>query len=254
MVKPGPTVHLDKQAAPEPRDAVPQDAVPRKAPKARKPAKPNPPHRPAGSAPEKQEKPAAKSRTRRRILVLASVGVVLLTVAGVTVWSTGVFTTDAVDCRPGAVPSPAGAGMLTPQGVREIIASQQQQLNTTKAISLSVYATHAESEVPTAANPHLYDRFSYTKGAGTHRPGGTVSTGDQPVDLNSVNWDCLPGLLQKAQDTLNVPHPTNSYVMLEGPDRFSDDPLISVYLSDAYGSGYLKADTSGHIENTYRHH
>ncbi|WP_198042122.1 serine/threonine protein kinase [Kitasatospora azatica] len=285
MVKPGPTVHLNKHLAPEPQDAVPQDAPPsgrhphEDRPKARGTKSDGPkargaeksPHRSdsersaemaalrkrrearLGKAAQENEKPAAKARTRRRVLVLSSVAVVLVTVAGVTVWSTGMFAPDAVDCRPGAVQSPAGAGLLTPQGVREVIASQQQQLNTIKALSLSVYSTHAESDVPTAANPHLYDQFSYSKGAGTHRPEGTVSSGDKPVDLNSVNWDCLPGLLQKAQDTLNVPHPTGRYIMLEGPDRFSDEPLISIYLSDAYGSGYLKADTSGHIQDTHRH-
>ncbi|MFE0464699.1 protein kinase [Kitasatospora sp. NPDC058965] len=274
-----------------PHDAVPEDAPPpgyrphhetpkargpksngpkSNGPKSNGPKSPSPKARPAqssshhhtdptGTKPRtgKQAtgsgKPAPKSRTRRRILVVSAVGVALATVAGVTLWSTGVFTSVAVDCRPGAVQSPAGAGLVTPQGARTFIAAQQQQLNTTKALSLSLYATHAESNVPTAANAHLYDRFSYTNGAGTHRPEGTVFPGDKPVDLNSVNWDCLPGLLQKAQATLNVPHPTSTYISLEGPDHFSDDPLISIYLSDAYGSGHLKADITGHIQDTYRH-
>jgi hypothetical protein len=127
----------------------------------------------------------------------------------------------------------------------------------TKVIQLVVYPTYASAEAPTAADPKLYDEIDYRDGVTTHSPGGEVDpTTDAAIDLSSINWDMLPALLRTAQDTLNVPHPTIVYFILESDWDITDSgdtttsPVIRVYRADDYGGGMLVADLKGKVIST----
>ncbi len=157
------------------------------------------------------------------------------------------------DATPAGVDTPAPAtvdDLLTPAGVRATVKAMSPYIAGNKIEELVVYPTYASAEAPTASNPKLYDEIDYRDGTATHEPGGTVIGDEKPVDLRVFDWDVLPGLLAKAQKTLNVPHPTSRYIII-GPDLFDGTPTIRVYLSDAYGSGYLSADAKGKVRQTY---
>ena len=154
-----------------------------------------------------------------------------------------------------STPTPAAAtaatgDLLTPAGVRSVIAGMHPYLSGNKVKELVVYPAYASAEAPTPADPKLYDDITYRDGAAAHSPGGTMSSDDTTVNLRGFDWDVLPALLAKAQKTLNVPHPTSRYIIV-GPDLFDGTPTIRVYLSDAYGSGYLSADAKGTVHRTY---
>ncbi|MDJ0347624.1 protein kinase [Streptomyces sp. H10-C2] len=156
--------------------------------------------------------------------------------------------------KPGDTPAPssptASVNLLTPAGVRGTIAAMRPFMGGTKVKELLVYPGYASAEAPTPADPKLYDEINYRDGKATHSPGGTMGSDDATVNLQSFNWDVLPGLLDKAQKTLNVPHPTSRYLIV-GPDMFDGTPTFRVYLSDAYGSGYLSADTKGAVKRSH---
>lgn len=140
--------------------------------------------------------------------------------------------------------------LLTPAGVRGTIAAMRPFMAGTRVRELLVYPEYASAEAPTPTDPKLYDDIAYRDGRVTHQPGGVMDPDDTTVDLRGYDWDVLPALLDKAQQTLNVPRPTSRYIIV-GPDLFDDTPAIRIYLSDAYGGGYLLADAKGRVQRTY---
>lgn len=137
--------------------------------------------------------------------------------------------------------------LLTPDGVRTVVAAITAQSGTTKVKRLSVYPEYASAQVPTA-DGRGYDWYDYRNGNVAKRVGGTMGT-DKPVDLAQYDWDTVPALLKKANETLNVKNPTSRYLLI---DMWSDGySCIRVYLSDEYhNSGYLLADSKGNVRRT----
>ncbi len=241
---------------------------------------PPPPVGPPGSTgqngwaqpPNGPTRPAAPIRRRGAGMAVLSVAVVVL--AGTLAWrlipgggqaanhagsstSPGISATGTTS---GSAPTLAAVDptaslstatdLLTPAGVRATIKAMRPYLGGDKVKELVIYPGYASAEAPTPADPKLYDDVDYRDGGVTHSPGGTMSSDDGTVTLQGFDWDVLPALLAKAQKTLNVPHPTSRYIIIE-PDLFSGGPTIDVYLSDAYGSGYLSSDPKGKILSTY---
>ncbi|MFJ9846423.1 serine/threonine-protein kinase [Kitasatospora sp. NPDC101155] len=153
---------------------------------------------------------------------------------------------------PSAAPAPtaAGATLLTPDGVRRTVASLQPYTPGNKVFELTVYPDYAIAEVPTAAGPTLYDRITIRDGKVDREAGGELNGDEKPIDLQQYSWDILPGLLQRAQDTVNVPQPTTRYLLINS-DMFDGTPTIKVYLADDYGTGYLETDPKGTTKRTY---
>jgi len=149
--------------------------------------------------------------------------------------------------------SVAPADLLTPAGVRGTLAAMHVG---PKVLRLTIYTDHANAEAPTAADPHLYDDVDYDNGAVTHSPGGTIDSIDTLIDLSGVDWDLLPALLRKAEATLNVPHPTAVYLIVDTDTEITDTgdtttrTIIRVYRADAYGGGMLTADLKGNVLQT----
>ncbi|WP_329491172.1 protein kinase [Kitasatospora sp. NBC_01246] len=149
-----------------------------------------------------------------------------------------------------APPSAVPPDFLTPAGVRTTVEAFRPSLADSKITQLTVYPTYASAEGPTAADPTVFDRLNYRDGKVTRTPGGTMTSRQKTVDLRSYDWDIIPALLQKAQDTLNVPNPTSRYLII-GPDSSDGTPSIKVYLSGEYGGGYLSADTKGTVKRSF---
>ncbi|WP_280719406.1 serine/threonine-protein kinase [Kitasatospora sp. MAP5-34] len=228
--------------------------------------------------------PKQPARGGPRRTTLITVAVALTAVAGILGWSlrpgtgtgTGLPTTAATAphlapalpaashpaAAAGAATAPSSAagdpstpsaptgGLITPAGVRATIAAMSPTMGGTKVIRLVIYPEYASATFPTAANPELYDSVDYRDGSVTRSVGGTVTDVDKVIDLRGFDWDALPALLQKAQDTLKVPKPNSPYLIIEA-DMFTGVPGISVYLSNDYGSGYLEADAKGNVTRSY---
>ncbi|WP_380282151.1 serine/threonine-protein kinase [Kitasatospora purpeofusca] len=138
--------------------------------------------------------------------------------------------------------------LLTPDGVRTVVAAITAQSGGTKVKELNVYPTHASAQVPTADGRN-YDWYDYRDGKVVKRTGSSMGKA-KPVDLAQYDWDAIPALLKKADDTLNVKDPTSRYLII---DTFpgGDVATIRVYLSDDYhNGGYLVADTKGNLRKT----
>ncbi|WP_263106749.1 serine/threonine-protein kinase [Kitasatospora sp. DSM 101779] len=173
------------------------------------------------------------------------------TTAGGTTGSTGTGSPAATASKAGGK-NAAPKDLLTTEGVRAVVDAIKPAAGTSMINELTVYPEYAIAESPKTDNPKLYDRIDYRNGHTSKTPGGSVIGDDKPVDLNGYDWSVIPGLLQKAQQELNVPNPKSRYLII-GPDMFDGTPTIRVYFSDDYGSGYLSADTKGNVIKSYPH-
>jgi hypothetical protein len=149
----------------------------------------------------------------------------------------------------------APTDLLTAEGLRTTVAKIKAASGGEKFTSLAVYGQYAIAGVPVKGNPELYDSYRYDAGADVavkSGPGGTVMSGEVPVDPDLYDWDAVPALLAKAARTLKVPSPTARYVVVQPASTvFDTDPYLGVYLADAYGSGHLSATVGGKVINTY---
>ncbi|WP_395298053.1 protein kinase [Kitasatospora hibisci] len=150
----------------------------------------------------------------------------------------------------GGADTPAPADLLTPDGVRAVVAAVTAAAGKSTVKDLTVYPGYAMAQVPTA-DPRAYEWFDYRDGKATRRtPGGPMGT-SKTADLAKYDWSVIPALLKKAEETLNVPAPTSRYLII-GPDILDGTPTIRVYLASANGiSGYLSADVAGKIKRSF---
>jgi hypothetical protein len=154
----------------------------------------------------------------------------------------------------GGASDPQKVDLLSGDGVKNVVAKLSAATGGAKVTRLAVYEEYAMADVSVKGRPKLYDRYMYRGGdvAVKDGPGGTVMSGAVPVDLDVYDWDKVPALLARAAKTLGVPHPTSRYLLVDtGSTVFDTEPSMSVYLSDDYGSGYLRADTEGRVIATY---
>ncbi|GHH76167.1 hypothetical protein GCM10018781_46830 [Kitasatospora indigofera] len=237
-----------------------------------------PPHDLVPEGPTGPGRPPVPARRRRRGAVV-TLSVVAVCLTGVLAWTmrpgtinhasprntapantasgtpgTGTSPTAATDSTPTPTGQPAAppAGkqnLLTPDGVRATIDAIRPLMSGTKIKRLVVYPEYAIAEAPTASDPKVYDRITYRDGKTTRTPGATLTSRDKLADLQLYNWDILPDLIKKAEQTLNVANPTSRYLII-GPEIIEEKPSIAVYLSDDYGGGYLSADVKGGIIRT----
>ncbi|GAA4990478.1 serine/threonine-protein kinase [Streptomyces hyderabadensis] len=205
-------------------------------------------------------------RPSRRRAALAAFGVVSLLVSiGIPVgllvrsWlpdagDGGAARTSATATPASAAPrtatSPEQKNLLTPDGIRMAIAKLKPVMGTSKATSFVVHADSVTAQALVKGSTKRYDRFAY-KGedvAVRDGMGGTVLPGTVATDLEDIDWDAVPKLLERAEAELDVERPTSRYLMLNPASTlFRTGPGISVYLSDDLGSAYLKADAAGKV-------
>ncbi|MGX1273921.1 serine/threonine-protein kinase [Streptomyces phaeoluteigriseus] len=144
--------------------------------------------------------------------------------------------------------------LLGEDGLRSTVAKLTDAMGGSKVASLVVYGEYAVATAPVPGRPKLYDRYMY-RGADVavkFGPGGTITQGTVPVDMNDFAWDAVPALLTEAARTLGIPDPTSRYLVVSpASTTFDSDPTLSVYLSDEYGSAYLKADARGQVIETH---
>ncbi|MFB6840401.1 serine/threonine-protein kinase [Streptomyces sp. NPDC056361] len=144
--------------------------------------------------------------------------------------------------------------LLTPDGVRAAVAAVQAATGGAKVTGFVVYPEYAVAEAVVKGSTKRYDRYVYRGEdvAVREGPGGTAFPGTVPTDLDAFDWDALPALMKRADKDLGVDKPTSRYLVVNPASTLlGSGPGLSVYLSDTYGSGYLKADAKGRVITTY---
>ncbi|WP_414721505.1 serine/threonine-protein kinase [Streptomyces sp. LMG1-1-1.1] len=144
--------------------------------------------------------------------------------------------------------------LLTPDGIRAAVAAVQAATGGAKVTGFVVYPEYAVAEAVVKGSTKRYDRYVYRGEdvAVKEGPGGTAFPGTVPTDLDAFDWDVLPALMKRADKDLGVDEPTSRYLVVNPPSTLlGSGPGLSVYLSDSYGSGYLKADAKGRVITTY---
>ncbi|WP_328877290.1 serine/threonine-protein kinase [Streptomyces sp. NBC_00299] len=159
--------------------------------------------------------------------------------------------TDA-DADPAARQSeqPTTGTLLTPDGIREAIKALKEETGRDRFGDFTVYPEYASAELMVDGSDSKYDSYTYRPGQGVEKGiiSGTLSGGDQPVSLDDFNWDRVPALFKEAEKKLNVDKPESRYLLVRQPSDVFDTPAgIAVYLTDAYQTGYLEADTKGKV-------
>ncbi|WP_307801140.1 serine/threonine-protein kinase [Actinomadura violacea] len=218
--------------------------------------------------------PAPKRRTG---LIIAAILVPLACVAAVLLVAAFVFVpkmldgmrgvdagvdapSDALpaggDQRSGTTPKAAAAPktLLTPAAVRDVIKKFEEASGSKQFAGMSVYEGHASADAPVRGRRGAFDNYTYEKGADAAVKGRpSIGVIDKAkVNLNTFNWNALPGLMSRAARTLKVPKPTNKYLIIKASWTFNGNrPTMLVYFSDDYGGGYLAANAQGKVISTF---
>ncbi|TYB52234.1 protein kinase [Nonomuraea sp. PA05] len=143
---------------------------------------------------------------------------------------------------------PAEKNLLTPAGMRGMIAALKPVIGGTKVVRMTIHPTHASVDVPSKKDSEVYDSYTYRDGDVTGP--STGSTFDTPlVDLAKFNWDALPGLLKKAKSDLGARAPISHHMIVDPDYTFtSTKQVLLVYASDDYSrGGYLVASPQGKV-------
>jgi serine/threonine protein kinase len=148
----------------------------------------------------------------------------------------------------GTVPS---QGFLTGDGMRALISAVRAKSGGTKIVSMTVYPTYADVQIPTKTDATVYDEFLYRDGSFKDWGHGAVDSGSGLVDLSGITLSALPALVRSAETGLKVAHPTSEYFIIDN-SSLENAPALRVYVSDDYSrDGYLVANLAGHIYRTY---
>ncbi|MGW1149246.1 serine/threonine protein kinase, partial [Streptomyces sp. NPDC002454] len=143
--------------------------------------------------------------------------------------------------------------LLTPGGVRHAVDVLRRETGSDRFGSFTVYPEYVSASVMLKGSDTKFDRYLYRLDNGVMKlPASGTLSNEVPMDLDAFDWDALPRLLARAEKDLNVAEPTTRYLVVDPVDKVFDTPQsLSVYFSDAYGSGYLQADPKGEVTEVH---
>jgi serine/threonine protein kinase len=152
-----------------------------------------------------------------------------------------------------SIADPVNTGdLLTSAGIEAFVKALPALVGTTKVYQLVLYPGYADLEVPSKTQSDAYDDYDYENGQIiSDTPGGELDDGENSVDLTTIDWNSIPGLVQKSDEDLNVTDPTSHYVIVDPNWAFASGTSLLVYCSNTYGGGYLAADIHGTVIDTY---
>ncbi len=243
-----------------------------------------PPPGEGSSTVQRRPGPPSRGRARKRILAGSLIGgLALLLVAGIAgvgyvlvPWLQAqaklasafppIDSPSAADPSPGPKPSSPtssdptensgpGSGqpssLHTKKGMEAAIKAFEEATGTTKFTRMVAYPEYAVVDVPVKGRKGAFDSYLYRDGEAKQWNSGPGSTdGSITTDVDKIDWDLLPRLMKRADETLNLPKPETRYVIVDAGTHGDGEPTIAVYLSDKYGSGHLTADLKGKIIDT----
>ena len=165
--------------------------------------------------------------------------------------STSATSTAAAAANTSSASSGGSGSLLTTAGIEAFVHSLPSLVGSTKVYQLTLYPDYADFEAPSKTQSGAYDDYDYENGQiVSDTPGGDLDDGEVSVDLTTIDWSTIPGLVQKSDEDLNVSNPTDHYVIVDPNWAFGSGTSILVYCTNAYGGGYLAADIHGKVFDT----
>ncbi len=146
--------------------------------------------------------------------------------------------------------SERSGSLHTKKGMEAAIKALEEATGTTKVTKLVAYPDYAIVDVPVKGRKNAFDSYLYDKEGQVKLWTSGAGTADstKTLDVDKIDWDLVPDLMKRADETLNLPKPEHRYLIIEAANVFADDePTISIYLSDKYGGGHLVANLKGKI-------
>lgn len=140
--------------------------------------------------------------------------------------------------------------LLTPDGARSVVSAMSAVMGTSKVSDFTLYEDSASATAPAKTKKNGFDSFHYRNGVASRDGPDGVDADRAVLDLNTVNWDALPALWDRANKELNVPNPTMRYVVVD-TSIIDGTASFKLYLSDDYGAGYLEANLAGEVQDLY---
>ena len=158
----------------------------------------------------------------------------------------------AEDSSSASTGSGGSGSLLTPAGIEALVRAMPSLVGTTKVYMLTLYPDRADIEAPSRTQSSAYDDYTYENGAITSdTPGGDLDDGENSVDVSTIDWSVIPGLIQKSDQVLDVTDPTDHYVIVDPNWAFASGTSFRVYCMNTYGGGYLLANLQGKVLSTY---
>ncbi|MGI5166376.1 protein kinase domain-containing protein [Spirillospora sp. CA-253888] len=154
----------------------------------------------------------------------------------------------------GARQVPDGRTLLEPATIRSIIRKFQEASASKQLAEMTVHQEHASAEAPAQGRPDKFDTYTYQKGADAAvRSRASIGVTEKTkFDFSRFNWEALPQLMKRAERTLNVKKPTSRYIIAKSSWTFAGGkPVMMIYFSDDYGTGYMAMNAQGKVINTY---
>jgi hypothetical protein len=236
---------------------------------------------PLQAAPPAYSFPSAppKNQGGRIALILLAVGlpIIILVVVGVVVFSAFHHATKAlvptgptqysagspppaagsrpsatISQRPnGSNPSAAQPTQLqTADGLSGLLAQIRGKFGDTMGFQLTVYPDYANLDRADPQNKQHKKSYLYRGGSWMDfGPTEHVSSFDSLVDLGKFDAAAVAAKMATAAQSLNVPDPTSTYLIVEGSDNGST--RIAVYASGNGDSGYMNINPDGSVKEMH---
>ncbi len=181
-----------------------------------------------------------------------SVGIpiVILVIVGISARSFFHQATHSFMPNLGSHPSAGSTQLLTPAGLTGLMGQIRSKFGDTMGFSLTVYPDYADL---TRADPqnsqhkksYLYKYGSWNEFGDTEH----VETSDALVDLSKFDTAAVAGKITSAGQSLNVPNPTSTYLIVEGANE--GGMRIAIYASGNGDDGYMDLNPDGTVKTTH---
>lgn len=184
------------------------------------------------------------------VIVIAAVTFLLRSFGTTNNPGAGPQSTGGVTVQNGDSTAAGSDDLLSPAGARKVVSAMSEVMGGTQVSDFNIYQDHASATAPAKSVKNGFDDFSYDDGVATRDGPDTVDADRAVLDLNTVNWDALPALWQRAEKELGVDKPTMRYIVVD-TDIIDGTPSLKLYLSDDYGGAYLLANLAGVVVELY---
>lgn len=150
------------------------------------------------------------------------------------------------------VPLPGSAYALTGPGIRAFLKLYRERFHTSQVVDLTMYDDYVIVDVPAGKARH--EGWLYRKDTG-FTPFGQATTnfpGAQPVDTDRLAVPALVRNIARARSTLQVEHPTTTYVIVRDYASVDAAPSVDIHVANAFNeSGYLATALDGTVGRSY---
>jgi hypothetical protein len=191
------------------------------------------------------------------ILLAAGLPIIILVVVGIVVMSAfhhatkSLLPTAPSQYSAGSQPSAAQPTQLqTADGLNGLLAEIRSKFGDTMGFQLTVYPDYANLDRADPQNKQHKKSYLYKGGSWMDfGPTEHVTSFDSLVDLGKFDAAAVAAKMAGAAQSLNVPNPASTYLIVEGSDNGST--RIAIYASGNGDSGYMNINPDGSVKEMH---